>query len=69
MVGYYIISILFFPIGIIIGWVWGYSKKQLPDGHKLYAYNTRVREHGKLILLISMILFVATAILRILGLR
>ena len=69
IVGYYIISILFFPIGIIIGWVWGYSKKQLPDGYKVYAYTTKVRDHGRTIFLISMIFFVATVILRIVGLR
>ena len=64
-----LLSLVFLPVGIIIGWVWGYSKKQLPDGYKVYAYTTRVREHGRIIFLISMLLFVATVILRILGLR
>lgn len=67
IVGYYIISILFSPIGMIIGWVWGYSKKQLPDGYKVYAYNDKVREHGRTIFLISMLLFVLTVIFRIVG--
>lgn len=49
IVGYYIISILFFPVGLIIGWVWGYSKKQLPDGYKVYTYNNSVRNHGRTI--------------------
>lgn len=65
ILGYYVISILFFPIGWIIGWVWGYSKKQLPDGYKVYAYNEKVRSHGRTIFLISMILFVLTVILRV----
>jgi len=69
--GYYIISILssvlFFPIGMIIGWVWGYSKKQLPDGYKVYAYNERVRDHGRNIFLISMIVFVMTVVARVVG--
>lgn len=67
VVGYYIISILFFPVGIIIGWVWGYSKKQLPDGYKVYAYNERVRSHGQTIFLIAMILFSLTVLSKILG--
>jgi hypothetical protein len=54
---YYIISIIFFPVGIIIGWTWGYSKKQLPDGYKVYAYNEKVRSHGRTIFLISIGIF------------
>jgi hypothetical protein len=74
IVAYYIVSILvvlifFFPIGMIIGWVWGYSKKQLPDGYKVYNYNETVRDHGRNIFLISMILFVLTVILRVIGVR
>jgi hypothetical protein len=69
IVGYYIISILFFPIGMIIGWIWGYSKKQLPDGYKVYAYNKKVRNHGRNIFLISTILLVVMVILRIADVR
>lgn len=60
IVGYYIISILFFPVGLVIGWVWGYSKKQLPDGYKVYAYNESVRNHGRTIFLLCIIIFVMT---------
>ena len=56
IVGYYIVSIFFFPTGWIIGWTWGYSKKQMPDGNRVYAYNEKVRGHGKAILLISIVL-------------
>ena len=69
IVGYYIISILFFPIGLIIGWVWGYSKKQLPDGYKVRAYNEKVQNHGRTIFLISIVLFVMTVILKIVDVR
>ncbi|MBO9681186.1 MAG: hypothetical protein J7502_00710 [Flavisolibacter sp.] len=69
IVGYYIVSILFFPIGLIIGWVWGYSKKQLPDGYRVSAYNSSVQMHGRTIFLISIILFVLTVILRIVNVR
>src|SRR5829696_5214646 len=36
---YYFFSLLFFPFGIMIGWAWGYSKKTLPDGQKVSAYD------------------------------
>jgi len=69
IVGYYIVSVLFFPIGLIIGWVWGYSKKQLPDGHRVSNYNSVVQKHGRTIFLISIILFALTVILRIIDVR
>ena len=69
IVGYYIVSILFFPVGWIIGWIWGYSKKQLPDGYRVYAYNERVRLHGRIILLISIAFPVLAVILRVLDVR
>jgi hypothetical protein len=69
IVGYYLISILFFPVGLIIGWVWGYSKKLLPDGHKVFAYNKNVQSHGRNIFLIAMVLFILTVIWKIIDLR
>jgi hypothetical protein len=69
IVGYYIVSIFFFPVGWIIGWIWGDSKKQLPDGYRVYAYNEKVRLHGRTILLISIVLPVLTVILKILDVR
>lgn len=69
IVGYYIVSILFFPVGWIIGWIWGYSKKQLPDGYRVYAYNERVRLHGRIILTISIAVPALTVFLRILDAR
>lgn len=69
IIGYYIVSILIFPVGWIIGWVWGYSKKQLPDGYKVYAYNERVRSHGRTIFLISIVLFVVMGIVRVVDMR
>jgi len=69
IIGYYIVSVLFFPIGLIIGWVWGYSKKQLPDGHRVSNYNSVVQKHGRIIFLISIILFALTVILRVFDVR
>jgi hypothetical protein len=64
---YYLISILIVPVGIIIGWIWGYSKKQLPDGNKIYAYNKVVQRHGRIILFICAVLFVIVVIVRIIN--
>ncbi len=69
IVGYYIVSILFFPVGWIIGWIWGYSKKQLPDGYRVYAYNEKMRLHGRIILLICIVIPVLSVILRMLDVR
>jgi hypothetical protein len=69
IVGYYILCILFFPVGLVIGWVWGNSKKQLPDGYKVYAYNDKVRKHGRRIFLISMIILAMRVTLKIINFR
>lgn len=66
IVGYYILSLLILPIGWIIGWTWGYSKKQLPDGYKVYAYDETVRKHGRIILFISILLSILYIVVRIL---
>ena len=55
---YYILTLILFPIGIIIGWVWAYSKKTLPNGQRVYAYNKAVQGHGKRILTIGTIMFI-----------
>lgn len=62
---YYFISLLIAPIGIIIGWIWGYSKKQLPDGYKIYAYNKVVQKHGRIIFFICTFLFLTGIVLRV----
>jgi hypothetical protein len=54
---YYIIS-LFFPVGIVIGWVWTNSKKTLPDGTKVYRYNANLQRHGRIIFIFSLLLLV-----------
>jgi hypothetical protein len=46
IVSYYIISLFCFPVGIIIGWIWAFSKKQLPNGDKVPAYNAKTQAHG-----------------------
>ncbi len=67
IVAYYIVGILFFPIGIIIGWVWGYSKKTLPDGKIVRAYDRNTQAHGQTIFIIAICLFVLIILSKILG--
>jgi hypothetical protein len=43
--------------GIFIGWHLYYSKKTLPDGRRVYSYNERQKRHGKIILVMSCLLF------------
>jgi hypothetical protein len=62
---YYVISILIVPVGIIIGWIWAYSKKQLPDGNKIYAYNQTVRKHGRILFFGCTVLFLIAVYLRV----
>jgi hypothetical protein len=54
IVSYYIISFICFPVGIVIGWIWAYSKKQLPNGAKVPAYNERTQAHGLIIFYICL---------------
>ncbi len=51
----YIICIILFPLGLILGWIWGYSKKKLPNGDKVFSYSISVRNHGRNIFLLGWI--------------
>ncbi|ANE51704.1 hypothetical protein [Flavisolibacter tropicus] len=64
---YYILSLLFFPLGMIAGWIWAYSKKTLPNGQRIYVYDTTVQRHGKRILTIATLLFILTIYWKIIG--
>jgi hypothetical protein len=54
----YIVCLLFFPVGLFIGWNWGYSKKTLPNGSRIYDYDARTIKHGRRIVLIGIIMFI-----------
>jgi hypothetical protein len=56
------IPIYFFAIALITGWVWGYSKKTLPDGQRIYSYDDYVRKHGRIIVIISAVLFILSIV-------
>ena len=52
----YIICFILFPLGLILGWIWGYSKKTLPNGDKVFSYSVSVRNHGRNIFLLGWII-------------
>jgi hypothetical protein len=64
---YYIFCLIIFPIGILIGWAWAYSKKTLPDGKKVPAYDSDTQRHGKIIFILAVILFVLTILWKVVG--
>jgi hypothetical protein len=66
IVGYYVASVLFFPVGIIIGWIWGYSKKQLPNGEKIHAYDANTQMHGRRLFVIGIVLLVVSVLYAVL---
>jgi hypothetical protein len=62
IVGYYVLCVLFFPIGFLIGWIWAYSKKTLPNGAIIHTYNNKVRQHGRIILAMACIFLFLTVL-------
>jgi hypothetical protein len=65
---YYIFCLIVFPFGILIGWAWAYSKRTLPDGKKVPAYDSDTQRHGKIIFTLGVILFVLTILWKVVGL-
>jgi len=45
-------------IGIIIGWILAYYTKKLPNGVRVFVYNSTARKHGKVIFYISIFTFI-----------
>jgi hypothetical protein len=62
----YLFAFLGGGIGIIIGYSLWRSKKTLPNGERIYSYNTKDRNSGQKIFIISIIIFPLTFILKIL---
>lgn len=62
----YIFALLGGFIGIIIGYLLMTSKKNLPNGQRVYSYNSTDRQHGKMIFYIGIALLPFYIILRIL---
>nr|WP_294784176.1 hypothetical protein [uncultured Flavobacterium sp.] len=53
----YIFALLGGGIGIVIGYSLWRSKKTLPNGERIYSYNSNDRKNGFIIFLISIIVF------------
>lgn len=53
----YLFAFVFGPIGIVIGYlIWG-GEKTLSDGTKIFRHGQRERRHGKIIMLLSVVMF------------
>lgn len=61
----YIMALIGGFIGILLGYSLWLSKKKLPNGTKVPAYNDGIRKHGKTIFYIGLIMFAVLFILRL----
>lgn len=61
----YIASFLGGFIGILLGYSLWKSKKRLPNGRKVPAYNQGIRRHGKNIFYIGIVIFLIFAVIRL----
>ena len=58
IIGGYLLAIFFGVFGIIVGYIFAYIKKTLPNGEQVYAYSVPVRNRGKRILVLSLIVLI-----------
>ena len=58
----YVFSILGGLIGVFIGLMLIWDTKKLPGGAKIYAYDSKARRHGKMILAVGLIMLILTII-------
>ena len=58
----YVFGILFFPVGIFIGWNWANARKTLPDGNKVPVYTAAVQKHGLVIFVVAVALLILTVV-------
>ncbi|GAB5418968.1 MAG: hypothetical protein Crog4KO_00510 [Crocinitomicaceae bacterium] len=63
----YILSLLGGLFGAILGYALWQAKKRLPDGSKVFAYDSSARTHGQIIFFISIAVLLSVLILRFLG--
>lgn len=61
----YITALIGGFIGILLGYSLWLSKKKLPNGTKVPAYNDDIRKHGKIIFYLGVIMFVVLFTLRL----
>ncbi len=63
----YITAILGGLFGAMLGYALWQAKKRLPDGRKVFAYDTSVRTHGQIIFFISISVLLSILTLRFVG--
>ena len=63
----YVLCFFFFPISLIMGWTWGYSKKTLPNGERVYRHDAYARKHGRRIFNLGITVLVLTVLLKVLA--
>lgn len=56
--GGYVSALLGGFLGIVVGYQLYFSRKQLPDGRRMYVYSARDRVHGIRILVLGIIMFI-----------
>jgi hypothetical protein len=61
----YVLCFFFFPLGLFMGWNWGYSKKTLPNGQRVYMYDQYGQKHGRRIFAMGIILLVLSILFKI----
>lgn len=65
IIGGYIFALLGGFLGIIIGYFLWTSKKTLPNGQKVYSYNSNDRKHGKYIFYLALVVLPCTLLFKI----
>jgi len=63
----YISALLGGFLGVTIGWIIWTMKKTLPNGEKIYVYSESDRKHGKIMLIIGIIIFPSACLIAILN--
>jgi hypothetical protein len=59
------IPLYLFGASVIIAWVWGFSKKTLPNGDRVFSYSTHARKNGRIIFYLGMTIFMITTLILI----
>lgn len=63
----YLSAVLGGFIGIIFGWILSQFTKKLPNGERVFVYDSTVRKHGRIIFYLSVFIFVSFIVARLLG--
>lgn len=62
--GGYLFALLGGFLGIMIGWHLSSHTKTLPNGQQVYGYSKEDREHGRIIWILGIVMFVIWLVIR-----